>query len=546
MKKLLVVAAAVSMAFASRAQVTKLEDGIKLYNYENYASAQKALAPLAVNDAIANYYLGLCYLKQGDVKKASYYFQKHPEDPANIAGMIRVAYAQGEKDKAIALAKDLASKAKKKEYMPLVYAAEALTYSDGADQQQAIQWYNDALTKNKEDLEVRLGLGDTYVKTGGGGGEAMNNYEAIVEKQPTNSLVLSRIGDLWYLARNYTSSLEYYEKAINADAKNPLPYKALAYVYMRSAKYEKALEYINKYLPLSDNSVADQITKAEILYLCNKFCDAATQAKEIMNGPIPNEKKATIYGILGYSQGSCGDSVEAIKNVRMYLQLSDKKKITPSDYINYGKLWLKTDNIDSASYYLNLGLASDTSKNKTDIYRQIGDAYKAKKQYCDAGTWYNNLIKSNPETQALDYFWCTVMFYYCKDWKQALEAAEKFEAKYGDQPSATYWHARVLSNIDSEATTGAAVPFFTKWLEKLEPDADKKDKKADAKKAYEYLMVYNFNAKDNEKMQLYMDKLKAIAPDDDYLKQIESMQKSGGSAPKKEPAKGGTPPPKKK
>ncbi len=526
--------AGIAFALSVSAQQPGLDNGIKLYNYKNYQSAQKVLTPLSVKDPIANYYLGLSYLEMGNINKAKYQFEKYPDDPANISGTARIAFANKDMDKGMTIVKDLAAKAKKKEWQPLLYAGEALTYSEGTDYQQAIQYYKDALTRNPSDVETHIALGDTYRKLTGGGGEAMTNYEFITEKQPTNSLVLSRIGDLWYEARNYPSALESYGKAKDADATNPLPYKSLSLAYQRTGKYDVALTNIRKYISLSDNTIADQVTFAEVLYLAKAYCEAVKVASDLLTQEPPADKKVSLIGIMGFSQADCGDSVEAQKTLAKYFSMQKAKNITPGAYIEYGKLWLKLNNLDSASYYYTKGIEGDTTKNKTDIYRQIAEAYRSKKEYCKSAEWYNNLIKSNPETQALDQFWCVYMYYYCRDWKLAVTAAERFEGKFPDQPPAFYWHGRILAAIDSDATTGAAVPTYVKWIEKLGADVDKKEKKADVGRAYGYMLVYYYNAKDKENEKLYMDKLRALDPADAVLKQIEEAEKSPGAAPKKD------------
>lgn len=530
----MMITAAIALATSLVAQAQTVEEGIKMYKYQKYQSAEKILTPLGVKDPVANYYLGLSYLDAGNPSRANTIFQRYPDDPANQAGTARVAFATKDPATGAKIAKDVAAKAKKKEYMPLVYAAEALTYSEGSDLQQAVQWYKDALTKNPNDAEAHLGMGDTYRKIAGGGGEAMNNYEAITEKDPNNSLVLSRIGDLWYDARTYESARDFYQKAKDADAANPLPYRSLATAYQRTGKYDIALQNVKKYIELSDNTTSDQISYAEILYQAKSYCDAAKLAADLMTQQPPADKKTELVGILGFSQAECGDSTEALRNMREFFRLKKAKDITPEAYIAFGRLWMKLSNVDSAGYYYMMGIKSDTAQNKTDTYRQIAEAYKSKKEYCKAADWYTNLIKSNPSTQPLDYFWSVVMYYYCKDLKNALSSAEQFESKYPEQPSSTYWHARVLAAIDSEATTGGAAPFFTKWLEKLGPDGEAKpDKKNDVLKAYEYLVLYNYNKKDKEATKQYMDKLRAIDAKDSLLIQIEEMEKGGSKPPKK-------------
>ena len=108
-------------------------------------------------------------------------------------------------------ASELAGKAKKKEWEQLKYAADAVTYTSGGDAQQAVNWYKAALA-NYDNLDVRISLADAYLKlASGGGGEAMSNYEKVVEKDPKNSLAFSRIGKLWYDAKYYKLALENWE-----------------------------------------------------------------------------------------------------------------------------------------------------------------------------------------------------------------------------------------------------------------------------------------------------------------------------------------------
>jgi tetratricopeptide (TPR) repeat protein len=522
MKKLIMIAAGIALSFTTMAQAT-LDEGVKMYQYKKYQSAQKVLSQLAAKDPIANYYLGLCYLESNNLKQASEQFEKYPEDPANISGTARVAFASKDATKGITIAKALAAKAKKKDIGPLVYAAESITYTDGGDNQQAIQWYKDALTKNPNDIEAHLGMGDTYRKMTGGGGEAMNNYEFIIEKANKNSLVLSRIGDLWYDARNYASALEFYGKAKDADNTNPLPYKSLALAYQRTAKYDIALQNIKKYIELSDNELSDKINYAEILYLAKSYCDAAKLAEELNNQTVPAEKKVTILGILGFSQAECGDSINAQKNLSQYFKLREAKYITPYAYIDYGKLWLRLNNLDSASFYYQKGINADTAKNKTEIYRQIADAFRMKKDYCKAADWYDNLIKSNPATQPTDYFWTVVMYYYCKDFTKGLDAANRFKTTHADQPSAYYWHGKLVAVNDPEAADSNALNSFNKYLELLGPAAIKEPKKkSEVSAAYSYILLYYYNKKDKEQTKVYTDKLKEVDPAAEILKQLEA------------------------
>jgi len=528
--KVVLIVLAIAFSINANAQQT-LDNGIKMYNYKKWQSAERILEPLAATDPKANYYLGLCYLESGNPSQANTLFLKYPDDPANISGTARVAFANKNVAKGMQIAKDLAAKSRKKEWQEEKYAADAIAFTDGGDYQQAVSWYKDVLTKTN-DADVHIGLGDVYRKIPGGAGDAMTNYEDITEKDPKNSLAFSRIGDTWYEARNYPSALDNYDKAKNADPTNPLPYKSLADAYYRSGNYQKALENMKKYMELSDNSPADLFYEDGLLYQAKSYCDAVNLSKTLLPQQTDPAKKTELYGILGFSQAECGDSTEALKNIRTYFQMQAPTKITPGAYIQFGKLFLKLGMLDSAGVYYTKGISGDTAQNKTDIYRQIAEAFKAKKDYCKSAEWYNNLVVANPATQQLDYFWRGYMYYYCGgDYTKSLKSFEEFENKYPDSNPAIYWHARAGAAIDSEAKTGTAVPDFTKWLDKVGPNYDKKN---DMKIAYEYLLFYYYNTKDKDNIKIYKEKLSAIAPDDSLLKQIEDAEKAE-SAPRKAP-----------
>jgi tetratricopeptide (TPR) repeat protein len=533
MKRIIIALCAVSMYTAAQAQDATLAGGIKMYMYQKYQSAQKILTPLAATDPQANYYLGLSYLDAGNVQMASTTFQKFPEDPANISGMARVAFVNKDVAKGTQMAKDLAAKSKKKEWIQEKYAADAITYTNGGDNMQAIAWYKDAITKS-DNIDTHIGLGDAYRKVQGGGGDAMTNYESVTEKDPKNSLGYTRIGDLWYEAHNYPSALDNYGKAKDADPSNPLPYKSLANAYRYSGRYQQAYQNFKQYVQYSDNTLSDKIMLDELMYQSQSSCDAVQYTNTLLSDPgLTHDQVVELNGILGYSLADCGDSIKALTVLHNYFGMQDPSKIKPGDYLQLGKLFLKLGQLDSAGYYYNKGIAGDTAQNKTDVYRTIAEAFMKKKDYCKSADWYNNLVVSNPNTQPGDYAWRTIMYYYCQSYDKSLSAATDFVKKYPEQPSASYWQARSSAAIDSDATTGGAVDYFNTWLTKVGPNYEKKN---DLKGAYSYLMYYYYNKKDKDNEKKYMDLILAIDPNDKSVHEIQEAEKAPAKKPA--PAKG--------
>lgn len=519
---IVMMAAAVALSWNVQAQ--SLEDGIKMYQYERYQSAEKILTPLAT-DARANYYLGLSQLQAGNTAAAKATFAKFGDDAANMAGMARVSFVENNVAAGMQLAKAVADKAKRKDWEPLKYAADAITYTEGGDINQAIAWYKEALAV-EDNPGTHIALGDAYRKTGGsGGGQAMTNYETVTGKDPKNSLAFSRIGALWYAARNYDLALENYNKAKEADPANPLPYRDLADAYTWTGKYDLAKQNIELYLERSDKTVEDQIKYADILYLSKNYPAAITKMNELIGG---GTNKPRFYGILAYSQMETGDTANALINVRKYFALQEPKKIKWLDYVNHGKILLMNSMEDSAESYFARGVALDTAKDKSEVYRQIADAYKdnikSEKGYARAGEWYGRAVAENPDAPALDYYYWGFWSYYGKKFDTAATAFERMEAKYADQPSATYWRGRVAAAGDEDAKTGAAVPHYTKWLGIEQAGYEKKN--ADLMQAYQYLAYYYYNKKDVPNTNIYLDKITAIEPNNEFVKQIRAAQKS--------------------
>jgi tetratricopeptide (TPR) repeat protein len=378
--KAVMIVMAIAFSINSFAQDATLAGGVKMYNYKKYQSAIRILEPLAATDAKANYYLGLSTLEAGNPTQANALFSKFPDDAANISGTARVAFATKNVAKGMQIAKDLAAKSKKKEWQQEKFAADAIAYTDGGDYQQAVTWYKDALTKT-DDAEVHIGLGDVYRKIPGGAGEAMTNYEHVTEKDAKNSLAFSRIGDTWYEAHNYVSALDNYARAKDADPSNPLPYKSLADAYYRSGSYQKALENMKKYMEQSDNSSADQFQYAGLLYNAKSYCEAAALAKKLLPQQADAARITELYGILGFSQAECNDSLTALTNLRIYFSRQATSKITPGAYIQFGKLFMRLGQLDSAGFYYEKGISGDTAKNKSDVYREVAEGFKTKKNY---------------------------------------------------------------------------------------------------------------------------------------------------------------------
>lgn len=504
-------------------QAQSLEEGIKMLKFEKYSSAEKILSPLAADNAMANYYLGLAQMGNENVNAARVTFEKFPNDAANISGLARVFYAEGKPTEGTEKALLSASKAKKKDWEPLKYAADAMATPNG-NLKLAIEYYNKALEKAPLDANLKIAFGDASQQLEDGAGKAMSSYEGVIYKDPKNSLAYSRIGKLWYQARRYDSALVNYNRAKEADPQNPLPYRDLANAYFNVGKYEIAKQNSDQYLSLSDKSTEDKIQHANLLYLAKYYNEAITEMNALIASGV---EKPYMHRIIGFSQSEVGDSVNALKSMDMFFAKQDPKKVLPIDYMYYGKILSQNGKLKEGDEYYNKAIAADTSKDKSNLYKDIAEIFigqKTAESYAKAGEWYGKIVKDDSNTSPINYFNWGLYKYYGKDYEDAKIAFAAMRSHYPEQPSAVYWQGRVAAAIDNEGKTGLALPFFNDWLN-IPDTKDYSKKPADQMKAYQYIALYYYNSGDKKNAQVYVDKITEIDANDSFAKQLKNALK---------------------
>jgi len=526
MKKIFVLFALVACSFTMYAQ--SLQEGIKLIRYERYGSAKNILQNQSGDEA--TYYLGLAELGLGNTAAAREQFNKISGSYLGMAGLARVLFAEGNKVEAMKMLQNIVDGTRRKEWEKYKMAADAIAYSKGGPINTAIEWYKKAL-EIEPDAATYLSLGDAYLTQQTGGGEAMNNYEAALSKTNDKSLVYSRIGALWYQARMYENALENYDLAKNADPENPIPYRDLANAYYRIGKYTLAKENIEKYLSLSDKSIDDQITYANLLFLSKDYSNALSKMKGLI---AEGHEQPYMYRILGYSNYELKNYADAYKDMQTFFGKIAADDIIPDDYIYMGKILTALANsdttkamvyTDSANYYMEKGITSDTAEDKTKLYRNIAEDFKDAKNYQQAGVWYGKLVQNTSNYTAEDYFYWGVYTYYSKKYPEAAKIFSDMAQQYPEEPSPVYWQGRSAAAQDVEAKTGGAATFYEKWLGMEQEGVTKNN--ADLMQAYQYLAIYYYNQNNKAEAIKYADKILSLEPGNETASQIkEVMSKS--------------------
>jgi predicted Zn-dependent protease len=389
-KKISILIIAIAFSLNTFAQDKK--QGIKFYRYEKYQSAIKQLEPLAAEDKTANYYLGLSYLALEDVAKAKAIFQKYATHPANMSGIARVLFIEKKDAEAKAMLESIIRKTSRKNKSAYMYAANAITYTNGGDLNKAITWY-DYYLDWRNSAKVLIHKGDALRRMQKGG-PAMTAYQTAYKMDGYQSLSSYKQGNLWYASKTYDSALVNYQRAADADPENPLPYYDLSMAYYKINKYDRAKKEIENYLKYSDNSPEDQMQYANILYLSKDYDGAISKMENLLSS---GNGKSYMYRVLGYSYKEKGKMAEATKNMDLLFQKHPKDKLIPDDYLVRGEILLASSDKKAADAYFikyinnqpdETSDQSVSSKSDYDVFKsiKIGDQISSLNRAFGKGT----------------------------------------------------------------------------------------------------------------------------------------------------------------
>lgn len=491
------------------------KDGIKFYKYKKYQSAIKALEPLAAEDAFASYYLGLSYIETGDLDKAKSTFQKHADNYANMAGLARVSFEKGNVAEANAMLEKVTRKTSRKNKAAYLYAADAITYTNGGDLKRAIEYY-DYYLEWKPSAKAHIRKGDAYRKMRDGG-NAMTSYQRAERLGGSEaSLASFKQGNLWYASQTFDSALVNYQRAADADPQNPLPYNDLANAYYKINRYKEAKENIEKYLALSDQSAEDQVQYANILYLADDYDGAINKMSELL---ASGNGKSYMYRILGYSYFEKNNIPEAIKNMELLFKNHPKKDLNPKDYFTFGKI-LSKDSVraEEAMTFIQQGIDSDTMQDKVPLYRQVADGFKDSKEHAKAAMWYKKITQQeSPLVEALDYWNAGTNFYQVRDYQNATDMFTQMTVERPDASIGFYWLGKVGAAQDPKYKLGTGVEGFAKFQEMVKDDESRKGLR---KSALVYLTAVAYNKQDYTQAKSYANMLLEIDPGNSTATQI--------------------------
>lgn len=525
MRKIKIISLLITLLFTGNILFAQtVDEGKRFLYYERYNSAKDVLSKLVnanPNNVEAAYWLGQTYLGQDDSITAKALYQKtlnaNPNSPLMLVAMGQIALMDHQKSDARNRFETAISLTKGKDYNVLNAIGRANVDAKEGDAVYAIEKLK-MIPENKRSAEMWATLGDAYRKMTDGA-NAQLSYQSALAVDPNYARASFMIGRI-YQTQGFSQEqyyMKYYEEAMTKDPKFAPVYGWLQEYYYRR-DINKAREYLDKYIAVSDPDSKNCYFQASFLYASRQYQQAITKANECIAaaGQTPYLK---LYGLKAFAYDKLGDSANAKTFFETYFQKQKPENLESGDYLNYGKVLLKfPGNEAAAAANIEKAIALDTLEaNKVDYITSVANSYLAAKNYNEAANWYRRLLTVKKNITKTDLYNAGWNYYKAgpgnyKSYFSADTVFKLYQQKYPEDILGWQLDAYALANIDSTGALGLAKPAYEKVIELATASTDSVRAKTALLPAYNYMLATAVKNKDYATASTWNDKILFIDP----------------------------------
>ncbi|WP_290789403.1 tetratricopeptide repeat protein [Flavihumibacter sp. UBA7668] len=546
MKKYLysLVVAAVMCSNALFAQ--SVDQGKKFYYYERYKSAKDELEKVLAanpNNIEATYWLGQTLLDMKDTVGARAVYQKalstNGNAPLLLVGTGHMELMDGKKEEAKQRFETAISLTKSKDVDIFNAIGRAVVNAKDGDSDYAIEKLTQATQIKKfNNAETYLIMGDAYRKKVDGG-SAVTNYQKALELNPNLAAAKHRIGRIYLTQKNSDIFIPAFEDAIRLDA-NYAPAVYDLYYYYFSRDINKAKDYYDKYLAVSDPSPENDYEKTAILYASRRYDEAISTANGFI-AKLGEQADPKYYKLIAYSYDEKKDSLNAKKFLEQYFAKQKEEGFVPKDYEFLANTLAKfPGNEEQAMSNYDKAIAMDTAmESKLELMTNAAALAKKTGNRVMEAKYLGELFKTKKDPNNVDLYNWGFANYQAAQYPQADSIFAIYTEKYPNEIFGYLWRARANQAMDTTMAQGLAVPHYEK-LGEMSLSLDAAKYKGQAVSSYFYLVQYhNDIKKDPAKALEYIEKVLAIDPANETAVKIKDILSkavnkkagsSGGSA----------------
>ncbi len=425
-----------SLIFLSTASMVNAQDiaqskkAIDAEQFEKAKTMLKSIVNSNPDDGYATFLLGNVYLEQEAQDSAKIYFDKgltrKNNGNYNYIGLGQIDLENNNKagaDAKFALAtKDM----RRKDIQEFEFIAEAYMNQSKPDYKTALTYLKKAKVIDETNPNIQMAFGDAYYGEKNQN-EAYAAYRNAYEKD--NSLIRAKmqLGVLLKGAKAYTEAVKAYDNVIAIDPNYGPVYRELAETYYYwgnndPKKYneyiQKALQYYEKYMSLTDYSLASRMRHADFLILTKDYKALEIEANQMKELDKVNPR---ILRYLGYAAYENGKPEVAIKSLNDFIA-NPNNKVIARDYFYLGLAKImKSNNVEAETVNVeefNAGIV-DLKKSvemeitMTNDLSAIGKKFYEQKLYNEAAAIFEIAVTNlESKNNLLDNFYLGNSIYF--------------------------------------------------------------------------------------------------------------------------------------
>ncbi len=427
--KVLTIAFSAFAAISFGQGIDQAKKAIDAEQYEKAKSQLKAAIQSKPSDGRAAFLLGEVYLRQSSPDSAKIYFQKglSASDDGNLnhIGLGQIELDNGNTAAAETHFNQALKDIKKKDTEELIHVARAYMNSEKPNYKKAIEYLKRAQTANPNDAQVQLALGDAYYADKNQN-DAYVAYRKALTIDP--SLIRAKVqqGVLLKGARAFTEAVKAFDAVIASNPNYGPVYRELAETYYlwgnqepkKYAEYtKKALEFYEKYMGMTDYSLASRMRHADFLILNKDYAALEAEANKMKEIDKVNPR---ILRYLGYSAYENGNTDVALSSLEEFIS-NPKNKVIARDYLYRGLAKVRKASpagaaVDETLYaagVADIKKAVEMDINITNELNEIGKKAYDDKQFKQAAAIFEIAV-SNPNSKnfLIDNFYLGNSIYY--------------------------------------------------------------------------------------------------------------------------------------
>ncbi|SFB04471.1 Tetratricopeptide repeat-containing protein [Flavobacterium swingsii] len=542
--------ALVAFGFSTYAQEVELaKKAIDAEQYEKAKSILKAGIQAKPDNGKIAFLLGNVYLQQSQQDSAKMFFQKGLTAKEfasfNYIGLGQLDLNSGNTEAAQFNFDQATKDIKKKDIEQFIYIGKAFTNAEKPDFKKAIANLTKAKAINPNDAQIQMALGDAYYGDRNQN-DAYAAYRNAFEADPTLLKAKMQLGVLLKGAKAFPEAKSAFDGVVAINPNYGPVYRELAETYYQwgandKTKYKeytaKGLEYYEKYMSLTDYSLASRFRHAEFLILAKDYKALEKEAEAMKKLDNVNPRILRYLGYALYENGNFDGAIQALTDYTtnpknkiigrdyLYLGLAELKKATPAPATPEAKSVINDVLFQTA--VANLRKAVDLDKPMANDLNDIGKIYFEQKLYKYAADIYE-VATSNPNSKnyLYDNFYLGYALYFDNSGKDAakmnvvaLKKADKaFDNVTVASPTtqdAYIYRARVNSLLQNDAVAEEQMAksyadYIRVVTEKGTAEVEKSSNKTKFVEAYQNLALHY--KKDKVKATEYITKALAIEP----------------------------------